>query len=377
MAQKATTPPPQPPHISSAEAYSEAIFSSIGDGAIVTDERGHIAKVNQAALDLLGLSEKEVLHAWYPAVMSVVDDHGEEVRRIDQPIVKAFLSGKPVSERSYYKRKDGTILPVLVTVSPIIFDGKPIGAVQVFKDYTAEHAIDQMKTDFISIASHQLRTPATGVRQYIAMLLDGYAGDLDEEQCALLKKAFESNDRQLQIVEDLLQVAHIDSGQVHLLLEQTDVTALVRDIIAEQQAKFDSKQQPVIFKTPKRPIMLDIDRARLRMALENIIDNAHKYTPEQKSITISLSATTKSARITVHDEGIGIRPGDLQRIFQKFSRLEQESSLSVSGTGLGLYWANKIIELHGGKIRLDSTYRKGSTFTVQLPLQAPVKLQAV
>lgn len=349
------------------EAYSDAIFLSIGDGVIVTDERGNIARVNQAAIDLLGFAEDEMVGQWYPAVIDALDEKGRVLRRIDRPIIKAFLLGRPVSERSYYRCKNGSILPVLVTIAPILFEDRPVGTVQVFKDYTTEHEIDQMKTDFISIASHQLRTPATGVRQYLAMLLDGYADKLTTEQRLLVQKAFDSNDRQLQIVDDLLKVAHIDSGQVNLLTEETNLTALIGDIIAEQQSKFSAKRQKVSFTHPSKPVLFEVDPERLRMAIDNIIDNASKYTPAGKRISITLKQSARRVTIDIEDQGIGIRQQDLKRLFRKFGRLNNEITQTISGTGLGLYWANKIIEMHGGSIRVNSVYNQGSVFRIMLP----------
>lgn len=230
-------------------------------------------------------------------------------------------------------------------------------------------ALNKAKDDFISLASHQLRTPATGVKQYVGMLLEGYVGNLSKEQQDMLHYAYASNERQLNIVDDLLKVAHIDAGQVTLFKEKTDIAQLLRDVLREQHSKFKSRSQRVVYDRPDSKVMAMIDRSRLRMVLENLVDNASKYTPEGKKITVKISEQpkTKKVVISVKDEGVGIAEEDFNRLFQKFSRLDNVLSQAVGGSGLGLYWVKKVVDLHEGTIKVKSTVDKGTTFTIQLP----------
>ncbi len=228
-------------------------------------------------------------------------------------------------------------------------------------------AINKAKDEFISVASHQLRTPATGVKQYIGMLLEGYAGDLSEPQMAMLHTAYDSNERQLQIVNDLLKVAQLDAGKVQLRKAKVDIVKLLHDIVSEQALKFRHRDQKVSFVHAKPSVSAMVDKLKLRMALENIIDNASKYSENGKAVEVSVKTTAKAVTIEVKDHGVGIGSHDQDRLFQKFSRIDNPLSTQVGGTGIGLYWTKHIIDLHGGSIKVVSKRGQGSTFVVTLP----------
>lgn len=228
-------------------------------------------------------------------------------------------------------------------------------------------ALNQAKDEFISLASHQLRTPATGVKQYVGMALEGFAGDLTPELRTFLERAYESNERQIAIINDLLQVAKVDAGKVNLRTEQVDLVELIRGVIHEHASHFVNRTQTIVFKPRFRELHVAADPGRLRMVLDNLIDNASKYTPHGKKIEVRLGHSSGKVRMAISDEGVGIEPTDIDKIFRKFSRLDNTLSQHVGGSGLGLYWAQKIIDLHQGYITVDSTPGVGSTFTITLP----------
>ncbi len=227
--------------------------------------------------------------------------------------------------------------------------------------------LGKAKDEFISLASHQLRTPATGVKQYLGMVLEGIAGDTAEQQLPYLKQAYESNERQIKIINDLLRVASIDAGKVILHKQRADLVALIKGIIAEQASKFSERQQKVLFEPTPRTIFAVVDAGNMRMVLENIIDNASKYTPTGKAIEVTIGKAKGGVCIRVKDEGVGIAQEDIEKVFQKFTRVDNPLSVQVGGSGLGLYWAEKIIRLHGGTIEIDSEEGVGSTFSVHIP----------
>lgn len=229
-------------------------------------------------------------------------------------------------------------------------------------------ALNQAKDEFMSLASHQLRTPATGVKQYIGMLLQGYAGPVTNDQQMFLQTAYESNERQITIVNDLLQVARIDAGKVKLHKQPTDLVCLVKTVINEQASKFAERNQTVLFSSLAQQCIGRIDADRIRMVLDNIVDNASKYTEPDKTIRIKVRSNAKTASIIIKDQGIGLDIKSVDTIFQKFSRLNNPLSESVDGSGLGLYWAKKIVDLHQGSIIVTSAVGKGTTFTVTLPV---------
>ena len=238
---------------------------------------------------------------------------------------------------------------------------------QMLKEKTAQlQALGDAKDDFIALASHQLRTPASGIRQYISMLREGYFGDLNDQQKQMLDVAYESSERQLRIVDDLLKVARVDSGYFELKRSKTDLVAVVRDVISEHTQQIELKKQLLNFKTARPEIMANIDAAQIRIVLENLLDNAHKYTPAGKTINVSIGYKYGKAIIDVKDEAVGISKNDLTKLFEKFRRIINPHNETFGGSGLGLYWAKRIIDLHGGSLEAFSTVGKGSIFSVSL-----------
>jgi len=219
------------------------------------------------------------------------------------------------------------------------------------------------------LASHQLRTPATGVKQYLTMVLEGYVGEITEAQRRFLQTANESNDRQLRIIDDILKVAAADAGNLVLTKEKVDLVDLAKTVIAEQATKFNKKKQHVSFHATGPKIIAEVDKGAFRMVLENLIDNAHKYTYEGKKIDIYIRKTRQRVVIAIQDEGTGITKSDMSKLFHKFSRLKNPLSVSSGGTGLGLYWVKQILSLHNGEIKVVSAPGKGTSFIISLPIQ--------
>lgn len=234
--------------------------------------------------------------------------------------------------------------------------------------------INRAKDEFISLASHQLRTPATGVKQYVGMLIQGYFGELSTDQQAILQSAYDSNERQLGIINALLNVARLDAGKVSLEALPGDMTAMLRSIVDEQAEVFRIRQQTLNLHVPPAAVLCRVDTQLIRMVLENIIDNAGKYSPDGKQIDIRLRQTRTATIVEVQDQGVGMHKKDQDKLFQKFSRIDNELSTTASGSGLGLYWAKKIMDLHHGTITVDSRPHQGSTFTITIPRN--IKAQA-
>ncbi|HET8690107.1 MAG TPA: ATP-binding protein [Candidatus Saccharimonadales bacterium] len=227
--------------------------------------------------------------------------------------------------------------------------------------------LNKTKDEFISIASHQLRTPATSVKQYLGMLLEGYFGKLEPEQKKMLKKAYDNNERQLRIVSDLLKVAQVDAGKIKLHRTSVELDDLVKNVVDEHVAKFKKNDQKLIFKPYPGGIKAMIDAEAIRMVLDNLLDNAGKYSPTGATTTVTVKLAGGMACVDVKDQGIGISERDKARLFQKFSRLDNALSREAGGTGLGLYWVKKVIDEHKGEVKLFSEAGKGSRFTICLP----------
>lgn len=234
-------------------------------------------------------------------------------------------------------------------------------------------SLNASKDEFISLASHQLRTPATVVKQYLNMILDGFGGKLTPKLREMIVKANESNDRQIEIVDDLLRVARLDDGKIKLVKRVVNILPLVQEVVTEHLTILEGRRQKANITYNESGISALIDRPRMKMVLENLLDNASKYSAEEKNITISITKRPDAVLIAFKDEGVGIAERDIPKLFRKFSRLSNPLSVSVGGTGLGLYWAKRIATLHGGTIDVRSKPGSGSAFTVILPVK-PVSL---
>jgi signal transduction histidine kinase len=204
------------------------------------------------------------------------------------------------------------------------------------------------------------------------MLLEGYAGELTPMQKTFAEKSYESNEREITIINDLLQVAQVDAGKMKIRKKKVNFVTLISEILDEQKSNFADREQKIIYRHNKSKITTNADRDRIRMVLENMIDNASKYTGPQTTITVTLTNLKESqgVQIKIKDEGVGIPKEHISKIFDKFVRIDNSRSLSVGGSGLGLYLVKKIIDLHDGIVKVTSTPGKGTTFTLSLPSAA-------
>jgi signal transduction histidine kinase len=229
--------------------------------------------------------------------------------------------------------------------------------------------VELAKDDLLSLASHQLRTPATGVKQYLGMVIQGFAGSVTDRQRSLLEKAYASNDRQLAVINEVLHLAKIESGRITLAKQKVNISDLVQDVVNEQAPDIKRANHAVTVQLPLRPVLIQVDNHMLRMAIENLVSNAIKYTPENGKIKISVIGSRHYVRVSVKDSGVGIADEDIGKLFKQFTRLQNEMSFQVSGTGVGLYLVKHLVELHGGKVNVVSERGTGSTFTITLPRQ--------
>lgn len=233
-----------------------------------------------------------------------------------------------------------------------------------------QREVQTAKDDLLSLASHQLRTPATVVKQYVGMLLQGYVGKLTRQQKVMLTNAYESNERQLEIINQLLYVARLDAGRIKLRPAKTDLTRLIREVAKDQATVARERHQILTYNLPKRPVSAEIDPQYMRMVFENLLSNAIKYTPEHGSIGLSIRKVQGQALVAVTDTGVGVEQSDIETIFEKFTRVENDLSTDVNGSGVGLYLTQQIVSLHGGTIEVQSRPGEGSTFIVHIPLEA-------
>lgn len=367
------------------ESY-KLLIDSVEDYAIfLLDPEGTIMTWNKGAQKTKGYEPHEIIGRHFSSFY-LKDDI--DARKPERELEIAMRVGR-VEDEDWRVRKDGTRFWANVVITAL-FDpsGKLVGYAKVTRDLTERkqhedalrktnallikqqqdlRALNESKDEFISLASHQLRTPATGVKQLLGLLIQGFEGDVHPRHRDIIEKAYQANDRQISIVNSLLQVAQLDAGKVRLRKTNTDIGSLLHEIIEEQADTIASRHQTADYSSPAEPIYCAADPKYLRMALENVIDNASKYTPEEGRITVRAAQGRSGITITVTDTGVGIPKERLNELFQKFKRIPNELSQKVSGSGLGLYWAQQVVSLHGGCVDVTSVQGKGTTVTISLP----------
>jgi|GEM_PF-2000691 len=228
--------------------------------------------------------------------------------------------------------------------------------------------LDKAKSEFVSIASHQLRTPLTASKGYISLVLEGTYGALEEKFKKPLQKVYYSNERLIHLVNDLLSLSRIESGKMKLEKESTDISEIVKSVIEELQIKAEERGLKLVFKKPTTAVaQILLDKEKIRNVVLNLIDNAIRYTKEGSIIT-SVAQENGKLHIAVQDTGEGMTKEEIGKLFESFSRGQAGAKLSTEGAGLGLYIARQFVEMHKGKIWAESDGKgKGSTFHIELP----------
>lgn len=349
-------------------AEAEVLFTSIGDGAIATDEFGKITRVNPAAVAMLGFSQEELLGHWFPKRVVAVNENNEPVNLIDRSITKAFLTGKTVSDKMIYRRKDGKRIPVAVTVSPILSDGKPLGAVEVFRDITLEQEVDRMKSEFISLASHQLRTPLSAIKTYSHMLSEGYMGKLNEDQKKALNTIIGASNRMNELISTLLNITRIESGTIAYNPKLFKLSDVISELLPELSLMAKSKEIELSLVTRgKASLKIKTDPLIVKEVVMNLTSNAIKYTPENGQVSIVLHTRRADIMVQIKDSGWGIPKQSQDQVFSKFFRAQNIVKRETTGTGLGLYLVKGLVDTLGGKIWFKSEEGKGTSFYFTLP----------
>jgi len=278
---------------------------------------------------------------------------------------------KPFVGELKNRRKTGEEYVVMARFYPLLDKrGEVIFFVGVETDMTKLKEMDRLKSEFVSIASHQLRTPLTGIKWFSELLLNGKAGALSGEQKDFVKQIFDSNDRMIKLVDDLLDVSHIDeSGKFKIILESGDFSKIIKEVVDQQkiQAKIKSIKIALSSECLKK-MMLKVDESKIEQAMQNILSNAIKYSPNGSTIFVNCDKKDGQYVCSFKDKGIGIPLYQQHRMFEKFFRADNVITVG-SGTGLGLYIARHIVEGHGGKMWFESKENKGTTVYFSLPIK--------
>lgn len=358
-----------------ARAKSEAILLGIGDGVMAIDAEGNVILFNKAAEKISGFSARSVIGKRYTDSMKFVLGEGDSAK-VEDGFIQQALSGSlaVMPDGVLLVKNDGTKVPVADSSAPIVnAEGKTVGAVVVFRDVSHEREVDRLKSEFVSVASHQLRTPLTAIRWNLEDLQSEETGTLGLEQKENVHQAVTSTGRMIRLVNDLLDVSRLESGRLSIRPVPTDIAAMLADIVQEDSGIARDKSCTVKLHLPDVPLpSINIDPTLIRQVAANLISNSIKYGCDAKknpTVDVTLSQDGREYyRVTIKDNGMGITGKDDDRIFQRFFRADNAVKQQTEGSGLGLYIAKLIIEESGGMISFSSKEGEGSTFWFLLPI---------
>ncbi len=350
-------------------AKDAALLGSIGEGIVVTDRNGLVELINYQAEQMVGWKNEEVIGKKWYEVAPLVDEKGNLIPGERRATQKVLITGKAVvSDSNFYVRRDGSKFQVGTTAAPVNLNGKTVGVIAVFRDITHEKEVDKAKTEFVSLASHQLRTPLSAIKWYAEMLTNGDAGALNNEQAEFVKCMYQSNERMIELVNSLLNISRIESGRIRIDPVPTDLGELVNQLIGELQPKIAAKKHKLVVSVHPELPKVKVDPKMIRQVYMNLLTNSIKYTPENGTISVFISRKDDEIVSQVSDNGCGIPKADAARVFDKFYRGENAQKVDTDGTGLGLYLVKAIIESSKGKIWYESEENKGTTFWFSIPV---------
>ena len=337
-----------------------SILSYMTDGVLATNRRGQIIMVNEMAAKQLNVNPDEVLNTSILDLLSLGDDY--DLRSLITEVPELTIDSQD---------ENGEYLSLRVRFALIRRESGFIsGLVAVLHDTTEQDKEERERRLFVSNVSHELRTPLTSVKSYLEALDDGALSEPVAPD--FVKVSLNETNRMMRMVTDLLSLSRIDNETSQLDIELTNFTAFITFILnrfdkIKSQSQEDTKKYELIREYPITPIWVEIDTDKMTQVIDNILNNAIKYSPDGGRIKVGMRTTDAQLIISISDEGLGIPKKDLPRIFARFYRVDKARSRAQGGTGLGLAIAKEIIKQHKGFIWAKSEYGKGSTFTIVLP----------
>lgn len=360
-----------------SKAWLSAVLKSVGDGMIVTDAAGRVVFLNPVAEALMGWQQAEARGRPLEEIFNIVSEEtGQMVENLVGKVIRE-VTVVGLGNHTILIAKDGTRRPIDVSAAPII-DAKNkccLGVVLVFRDVTerrkvedALKKINELKTDFVSMASHELRTPLTIIKQGVALVLDQTAGVINPRQKEFLETADRNISRLTRLINDLLDISKIEAQKMPINIQAVDIVKAMAESVALLKPQADGKKiNLAITKFPEKSFKVFADPDRLSEIFQNLISNALKFTGEQGRVSVEIIEREDQGEVKVIDTGRGIAREDLPKLFQKFEQFDRVAGPGSKGTGLGLAITKGLIELQGGKIWAESELGKGSKFTFTIP----------
>ncbi len=357
---------------------SEVVINAIADGVVAINNQGIIELINPAAQRIVGWGRQDALGLDYKSVLQLLGNDGHELDKTTDPVFSVLTTNQQKRIKDLQlQTNSGKRIPISIVASPTGHLGS--GAIIVFRDITKEAAEEREQAEFVSTASHEMRTPVAAIEGYLGLALNPQTATIDDKAREFIGKAHESAQHLGRLFQDLLDVTKADDGRLSNNPKVIDVVHFTKDIIEDIQPKAVQKNLHIFFK----PLTADgaeganlpsvtpvfyahIDADHLREVLSNLIENAVKYTPAGE-VAVDINGDSTHTVVSISDSGIGIPAEDIPHLFQKFYRVDNSDTREIGGTGLGLYLCRKLVDAMGGRIWVESEYKHGSTFFVEIP----------
>ena len=333
------------------------VFNNFTDGIIILDEEDRIFLINPEAVKILELDLEKLLGKSFQMMTYFPKT---------KPIEFILSSGlKNIYRKEIVLEKD---FIVELSVVPLDLGRNTTNHLLIIHDISKEKIISKMKTEFVSLTAHQLRNPLSTIKWSMSMLKNGDFGKLTKKQHEVIENTSQSNESLISLVDDLLNVTHIEEGKYLYKTEAVDIREIINKIINEHKSGLKKGKIKIIFEKPKIFPEIPLDSDKIKLVIQNLIDNAIKYSSSNGKINISLKNNDKEIELKIQDFGIGIPKSQQEKIFMEFFRANNAIKKDGVGSGLGLFLSKKIIEAHSGKIWFESEENKGTTFYLNLPI---------
>ena len=365
--------------VEAAHADLLATLETVPAALLIFNTDGSVRLRNRAATDVFGIEpQNPELRRNYWARFKRIAKDGSSIPAEDWISARALRGEVVTNQELDIYHPDGRVFPILASGVPLHNElGHVAGAVVAFQDISRLREVDRMKDEFVAIVSHELRTPLTSIRGSVQLVLDEPDSVPDAEHRQLLQIALNNCERLVRIINDILDIAKMESGNITLHRKPVNIADIVRQSIQVVEGPARAATVTLDAKLPARlrPVMVDPDR--IVQALVNLLSNAVKFAPQGSTVTVTAADSENLVTLTVSDQGEGIAPENLNRLFKKFQQVDSSSSRRTGGTGLGLAITKALVEQHGGRIYVDSEVNKGTRFSFTLPAATPEEASAV
>ena len=361
--------------LSAVESKSDVVINAIDDGVLAISKDGNIELINPSAQQIIGWDQGDALGLNWKSVLKLVTPDGKDVEDLENPIAQSLSKNQPThNDKLFLLTSSEKRILVSIVSSPVGTDGE--GIIVVFRDITKEKAEEREQAEFISTASHEMRTPVASIEGYLGLALNPATAHIDEKARDFITKAHESAQHLGRLFQDLLDISKVEDGRMKNNPKVINVNEFLKDIFDGLATKADEKQLNYIFmpdiidegkEKSLQPIFYaNIDPDHFREVVSNLIENAIKYTPSGE-VVVNATGDDKQISVSVKDSGIGIPAEDIPHLFQKFYRVDNSDTREIGGTGLGLYLSRRLAEAMSGNLRVESKYKEGSTFYLEIP----------